>query len=121
MARIVHFRKIDESMVPSVTPLTKEEQDRLGTMMQIPKAQRKTLQRTVVLVLPQIEICMHYMEWFINQGSSDQPEPYGITIMNKEQWITEYGQEAMTQLVKSFRKEGRPTMHWLFAHARTGR
>ena len=117
MAEYVPFRKIDRKDVPGVQPLTPEQKTQVGAMMRIHTKDHNKIIRVPVLVLPEVEMCLYYMQWFIMQTGPGKEESYGITIRNKEDWIQEYGKEALPILLKSFRDTGCPTQHWSFMHS----
>jgi hypothetical protein len=56
------------------------------------------------------------MQWFIKKTETAPTKPYGISIRNKEDWIQEYGQEALVKMSQSFENKGLPSLHWVFIY-----
>jgi hypothetical protein len=96
--------------------MTPEQRQTAGAQLGLDPKDHAKITRTPALALPETEICALYMQWFIEKSETTPMRPYGISLQNKEDWVREYGQEALTGLFQSFKNKGMPSLHWVFIY-----
>ena len=71
--------------------------------------------RSASLSLPDIEICINYVNWVRSDPLNDHL-PYGFTIEKKEDWLKTYKEEGYAELKRSFLKRGHPAQNWIYVN-----
>jgi len=114
MAGIIRapFQQLTEAELsrPTLVPLTEGEKLVIATTMGKPEKAR-FLEKHMALSMPNLEACHQYIEWY-DANAHDQQ----FAMMIEEDWVRNYGEEAMRAMVRSMFFKGKPTVHWVFVY-----
>ena len=114
MASIVRapFQHLTEAELnrPTLVPLTEGEKLMIATTLGKPE-QARFLEKHMALSMPNLEACHQYIEWYDEHAHDQQ-----FAMMIEEDWVRNYGEQAMRDMVRSMFFEGKPTVHWVFVY-----
>jgi hypothetical protein len=101
---------------PTLVPLTEGEKLVIATTMGKPE-QAMYLEKHMAISMPNVEACHQYIEWYdenLHDAGSGTREPFAMMI--EEDWLRNYGEQAMREMVRSMFFKGKPTVHWVFVY-----
>ena len=114
MASIIRapFQQLTEAELnrPTLVPLTEGEKLVIATTMGKPE-QARFLEKHMAISMPNLEACHQYIEWY-DENAHDQQ----FAMMIEEDWVRNYGEQAMRDMVRSMFFKGKPTVHWVFVY-----
>ena len=117
-AHYVAFTHIDPNLIPGEPDFPVEERQRVGTRMRLPTKQWPKLVKRSAMSMPDHPICVAYMNWACQPGRFPTGHGHlpGVVVENKEEWVAQYGEDKLKEMMTSFRTKGQPTLHWTHIH-----
>ena len=111
----VTFRRMEADDCPQPRPMTPEDQAIIGPTLHIPQEHWHRIQRGVAVSMPDLPMCLHYVDW-IDTISKQVISPFGFIIEPLNVWKTNYGEQALRDMIDSMISKGCPTHNWVFTY-----
>ncbi len=112
----VAFQLMDATDCPIPRPMTPEDQAMIGPTLHLPQDQWHKIQRGVAVSMPDLPMCLHYVEWIDSVSNQGIPPTHGYIIERLDAWKTTYGEHALRAMIDSMINRGCPTPNWIFTY-----